>query len=891
MVEFAQRPMVAQGMPLSAPNAVGTGITSGLVPENSDPIIQQGMQQFENTVENLYEKVDEAENMEEVINSIRGDEQPIKARVGELAELVGEKDAKKTPESVLAVMQPYFQILEMVQAQASDAAPGGIADAPMAGGRQSTVNFNEASPIQAPGSDEAAMRIAMGETPVNFAHGGFHEPVMVANPFGTTNYLSNLPDYATMNFDNIVAGTEKFMDILKPYAKTGQTDPATLMAERENLLNPFLKEPRSKEDILAEQIGFFGDEDQQNLETQGSLALAKFGAQVAQTPGSLLQALTKPVPEFATDLSKVAAQKAALDREQKEFAYTTEQAEKAQLEGQKLSIAMSSIEEAAKNESDLNKLIFNAQADALSKGVDLEETNVALINAKLTSAYAAHNQYGLQGTETWGRVNDDGTVTIIGVRRTDDGPQKFDDGKFSKIPKGFVPMDDATIRAYEEAGQIDYSDAKATTLMIPDPTTPSGLREVAGIFHNGIYKISKSGNQIGPDGNPDWTAAPNGYIVGNKNIFSTSTDTVGRTTITFNRGPREGQTIMTKMVNPEYRYFDRDGNPVSGPVEGGSRIRGQDIYETEMEIVDGQLVEKIDPNTGKPIIVKNPNGTPKVLIPAGASVSVNPAYRQEAPVYNYFDSNNNPVSGPVAGGSREYVRGNPLAKDLGPIGIDPYTLTPNGFALEQRKVLALNQALNAADEVIRSVFSSVGPVNSVKSFISNAVGGWTDQDIDNALLDYSKTNSGSQNLEMFGRSLARALALSDRYAVAEQKLIQELAIEPGGVFKSAKMSAVRLKELVRILQNDLNYSTAVLNGDNYIETQSMPEGTANDPFIYSGYGQYDYLKIATANGANFDGKFMLMTNEEAKRLFPQDRSIWGAGGTVRLKIGEDITFN
>jgi len=868
MVEFAQRPMVAQGMSPSAPNSVGTGITSGLVPENSDPIIQQGMQQFENTVENLYEKVDEAENMEEVINSIRGDEQPMKARVSELAELVGQKDAKKTPESVLAVMQPYFQILEMVQAQASDAAPGGIADAPMAGGRQSTVNFNEASPIQAPGSDEAAMRIAMGETPVNFAHGGFHDPVMVANPFGKTNYLSNLPDYAKMNFGNIEAGTDKFMELLEPYAKTGQTDPATLMAERENLLSPFLKEPRSKEDILAEQIGFFGDEDQQNLETQGSLALAKFGAQVAQTPGSLLQALTKPVPEFATDLSKVAAQKAALDREQKEFAYTTEQAEKAQLEGQKLSIAMSSIEEAAKNENDLNKLIFNARADALSKGVDLEETNIALINTKIQQSYAANNQYGTLATETWGRVNDDGTVTVIGVRRTDDGPQKFDDGKFSKIPKGFTPMDGTTVRAYEAAGKIDYSDATAKTILIPDPTTESGLREVAGIFHNGIYKISKSGNQVGPDGNPDFIPAPNGFIVGTKDLFSTSTDTVGRTTITFKRGPRAGQTIMTKMVNT-----------------------GDDIYETELEIVDGQLVEKIDPNTNKPIIVRNPDGSPKVLIPAGASVSVNNAFKQEAPEYKYFDSNNNPVSSPVEGGSRQFVKGNPLAQDLGPTGINPMLITPSAYALEQRKILSLNQALNAADEVIESVFSSVGPINSVKSFVSNAIGGWTDQDVDKALLDYSKTARGSQNLNLFGRALARALALSDRYAVAEQKLIQELAIEPGGFFQSSKMSAVKLKELVRILQNDLNYSVATLNGENYVETQAMPEGTANDPFLYSGYGQFDYLKIATANGAKFDGKFMIMSNEEAKRNFPNNREIWGAGGPVRLKIGEDITFN
>jgi len=158
-------------------------------------------------------------------------------------------------------------------------------------------------------------------------------------------------------------------------------------------------------------------------------------------------------------------------------------------------------------------------------------------------------------------------------------------------------------------------------------------------------------------------------------------------------------------------------------------------------------------------------------------------------------------------------------------------------------------------------------------------------------LDYSKTARGSQNLNLFGRALARALALSDRYAVAEQKLIQELAIEPGGFFQSSKMSAVKLKELVRILQNDLNYSVATLNGENYVETQAMPEGTANDPFLYSGYGQFDYLKIATANGAKFDGKFMIMSNEEAKRNFPNNREIWGAGGPVRLKIGEDITFN
>ena len=883
MAEFAQRPMVTQGLPPSAPDAVGTGITSGLVPENDDPIIQQGLEQFASSVEGLYGKLDQAESLEDVMNSVRGNEVPKKERVAELAEMVGEKDAKKTPDSVLAVMQPYFQILEMVQSQASDVAPGGIANAPMAGGGQPNVNFNQASPIQAPGSEEAMMRIAMGETPVGFSHGGYHDPItgkpsvrpttlnqpqMLPSPFADTDYLSNTPKFASVDFGNIEAGTNRFMDVLTPYAKTGTTDPKTLMAKREGLLSSMLVDPRNKEEILAEQQEFFGGQDQTNMETQASLALAKFGAQIANSPGSLLQAMTGNTSEFAGDLSKVAAQKAKLDRDSKEFAYGTAQQEKNQLEAQKLSIAMGSIDQAAKNETDFNNLLFTARRISLEKGVDLEKTQVAALNVKLAQSFAANNQYGTLATETWGKVAEDGTVDVIGARRTDTGMKKFDDGTFSKIPEGYAPMTAAQIAAYQAAGKIDYSTASAKTLMIPDSTTSSGLREVAGIFYNGRYLLSKSGNQVDIDGKPDFVPAPNGFIVGNKDLFSTSTDTVGRTTVTFKRGPREGETIMTKLVN-----------------------QGDAIYDTELEMVDGQLVEKINPDTGQPIIKLGPNGRPIVLVAEGASVSVNPQYRQVAPEYNYFDAAGVQVDTPVSGGSQTYVKGNPLVKNLGPIGVDPDRLAPNEYALQQRKILSLNQALNQADEIINSVFSSVGPVNSVKSFVSNAFGGFTNQDMDKALLDYSKQSRGNQNLQMFGRALARALALSDRYAVAEQKLIQELAIEPGGFFKSSKMSAVRFKELARILQNDLNYSVATLNGEDYNETQSIPEGTTNDPFIYSGFGQFDYLKVASANGADFDGKFLVMSNQEAQTAFPNNREFWGAGGPVTLKIGTDIVID
>jgi hypothetical protein len=133
MVEFAQRPMVQQGMNPSTPDSMGTGITSGLV-EPPAKVLEEGMMSAQSAVENLHSNLDKAESYEDVMDSIRGDAKSMEQRVNELAGLVGDKDAKKTPKSVLAVMQPYMQILQVAQSQAKDAAPGGIAEAPLTGG-------------------------------------------------------------------------------------------------------------------------------------------------------------------------------------------------------------------------------------------------------------------------------------------------------------------------------------------------------------------------------------------------------------------------------------------------------------------------------------------------------------------------------------------------------------------------------------------------------------------------------------------------------------------------------------------------------------------------------------------------------------------------------------
>ena len=134
--------------------------------------------------------LDEADNAEDMINAIRGDAVPLEARYDELAEIVGPEDAKQTPESVLALVQPTIMM-------SLDAGIGALAqeemdvpvEGPMAEGIMSTV-----APPADPGPP---MPMPMGAPPVNFNQGGLvrrgdNQPVQYfqdANP----NRVAGMP--------------------------------------------------------------------------------------------------------------------------------------------------------------------------------------------------------------------------------------------------------------------------------------------------------------------------------------------------------------------------------------------------------------------------------------------------------------------------------------------------------------------------------------------------------------------------------------------------------------------------------------------------------------------------------------------------------------------------
>ena len=162
-VELKQEGGIAGMMPpnMAPPPAMPEGMSEGqeMVSDAIDPqVLQSALSSAQQELSNL----DEAEDYETVINTIRGEEAPIEERYEELASIVGEEDARQTPESVLTLVQPAMVM------GAVDQGIGGLAQGAMAEPVQGAMAQGIMSTVEPP---QPAME-AGGTPPVNFKDGG-----------------------------------------------------------------------------------------------------------------------------------------------------------------------------------------------------------------------------------------------------------------------------------------------------------------------------------------------------------------------------------------------------------------------------------------------------------------------------------------------------------------------------------------------------------------------------------------------------------------------------------------------------------------------------------------------------------------------------------------------
>ena len=139
----------------------------------------------------MVNSLDNAENFKTVIDALRGNKLPLDERFAELAEYVGEDDAEKTPESVLAMVQPVIMMTEE-----------GNVDSGIGQLMQSLTGevdmVTEEGDLTDMGQGVGSLMVANQEAPPpqRFADGGAVQHFANGSPFGVNSAFSFAPGYA-----------------------------------------------------------------------------------------------------------------------------------------------------------------------------------------------------------------------------------------------------------------------------------------------------------------------------------------------------------------------------------------------------------------------------------------------------------------------------------------------------------------------------------------------------------------------------------------------------------------------------------------------------------------------------------------------------------------------
>ena len=388
-MQMGGSPMMAPPMPIPAPEAAPP-MEAAAPQEQLDPnVVQQALSQAAGGIASL----DEAQNYEDVMNSMRGDQASVEERRQELAGVVGPGDAGQTPESVLTLVQPVMMLANV------DQGVGGLAqeqmtqpmEGPMAEGIMSTV-------------PEPPMMEADGTVPVNFKYGGEVRPVQYFAPENSRVAGEN-------PFANL-AGTELNPFVQQAY-KARQallSDPAELERQKD------LTKAQILFDIAQTALAFSAPMpgEKAGLSPAERLALAASTSKLPQTIGARAKALgdteaAQKAQDRAVMLSAITSGEAGLAAKKKADAAAT--SKKAEIEAaaakldkeQAFKLAFLEKETELETNKDLklqaNKYELIAKNDALNNEIKIklqnikgdQSENAIKLNAELKEELAKNN--------------------------------------------------------------------------------------------------------------------------------------------------------------------------------------------------------------------------------------------------------------------------------------------------------------------------------------------------------------------------------------------------------------------------------------------------------------------------------------------------------------------
>ncbi len=796
--------------------AEGTGITSGLNPE-------EAMSQIAAGVEQVNQGIDMAEDYEGIMNVIRGDQLSMADRRKELESYVGSADASKTPESVITLLQPTFQSMDLAEAQAQSQdnqmamgqpnmgmgqpnmeqpnMGGGITALPLL----QADSTNTAVNIQPSNQNEAMARMAMGEQPiraytgaaVNISDNNFTKPATINIPTqGTYSQgpegLMTTPDYSTVQADS-----DAFFDIFNKRIQDYKPNIDDSFKKRMELAKPYLTPEKTTEQYRTELQNLLGQGDSDANATAAYLELMKYGANVANSPGNLLQALTTPAPEFAEGLQDIAANKAAQDRQIAIGAYEAEQGDIKTRRDEELGVLNQVINENVSIERDLLSNLLSINSETVRLGMDQAKLRMVNFNNAIVETWESNMTFAGKPSETWGKTLPDGTMDLKSVRYDEDGPY-FIVGSEKIRADDYMPVDAATLSALSQKGGFDKSGSKPKSILIPNSTKLGGYEQVRGVWYPTIgkafYKKLNENTGVYED-----AEMPPGSLIGTMNdAMNITTTDDGITKISWKLGPLQGKTTLSKMRLIDEREFipkkDEDGNLIPG-------------------------TEKNE-NFGKTLEVDR---------------GVNENMLEEA----VFNQDGRLVSG------MEYVM-----KGTAP-AVDAFeTLGKSTRIAINERIINTTKAVDGLEKLM--FLANKGHLSGVLTQLGQFTTGlqkWNAMSSGNDFwrngFEYLKTTEAQQLLNLVRKDLQMAAALSTRFNQKEQDIIAGW-LEGG--FKNPESMQKEIGVLYYKLRNDLDQSVALAENRAPMILLRPPEGTNDDPWKLDDRRDRSYTQRITNTG-------------------------------------------
>ena len=229
-----------------------------MAPGPEEVMAEAQKQEGDELVSGILSQVDSAQDYEQLMNAIRGDEIPVEGRRDELAGLVGEPDAEQTPDSVLTLVQPTMAIVD---------AQGGL-DSLMQGEADVVMEDEMGMPTDMAGGVGSMLMAGQPEEPVQMADGGMVRKMALGSTDSTNSttnrYLAEMQNLEPL-FAEIMGDPEA-----RRKASLGQAQLGLAGDIVSNLFTPS-QVPVSFMGRLAPAAGQFG----KNLGKMGAEELAR----------------------------------------------------------------------------------------------------------------------------------------------------------------------------------------------------------------------------------------------------------------------------------------------------------------------------------------------------------------------------------------------------------------------------------------------------------------------------------------------------------------------------------------------------------------------------------------------------------------------------------------